>query len=221
MMWVSIPLLNEGYELLSSDVTVNIDVSREYREHVDVDQTVTTDDVTISTTATPLKDFLSNYDQLYAYEITSISATDSIKVNDEWRQSNNLGNILYVDKVSGGSQSSPVSLTISYKKVNYPNYRFSTRGMEPSVLTDEAQVDSVMDLINVVPNPYYAYSSYENGPLDNRVRLTNLPDECVVSIYSMDGSLVKQLNKNSEGSATLDWDLKIKKVFLSLVEHMS
>ena len=109
-------LLNEGYELLSSDVTVNIDVSREYREHVDVDQTVTTDDVTISTTATPLKDFLSNYDQLYAYEITSISATDSIKVNDEWRRSNNLGNILYVDKVSGGSQSSPVSLTISYKK---------------------------------------------------------------------------------------------------------
>ena len=83
--------------------------------------------------------------------------------------------------------------------------------MEPSVLTDEAQVDSVMDLINVVPNPYYAYSSYENGPLDNRVRLTNLPDECVVSIYSMDGSLVKQLNKNSEGSATLDWDLKNQK----------
>ena len=211
VMWVSVPLLNEGYELLSSDVTVNIDVSREYREHVDVDQTVTTDNITISTTATALKDFLTNYDQLFAYEITSISATDSIKVNGEWRQANNLGKIYYVDKVSGGSQSSPVSLTVSYKKVNYPNYRFSTRGMEPSVLTDEAQVDSVMDLINVVPNPYYAYSSYENGPLDNRVRLTNLPDECVVSIYSMDGSLVKQLNKNSEGSATLDWDLKNQK----------
>ena len=29
MMWVSVPLLNEGYELLSSDVFVNIDVSRE------------------------------------------------------------------------------------------------------------------------------------------------------------------------------------------------
>ena len=211
MMWVSVPLLNEGYELLSSDVTINIDVSREYREYIDVDQTETTDNITITTTNTPLKDFLSNYDQLYAYEITSITSSDSIKVNNQWRPANNLGDIYYVDEVSGGTQSSPVSLTVTYKKVNYPSYRFSTRGMEPTVLTNEAQVDSVMDLINVVPNPYYAYSSYENGPLDNRVRLTNLPDECVISIYALDGSLVKQLNKNSEGSATIDWDLKNQK----------
>ena len=38
---------------------------------------------------------------------------------------------------------------------------------------------SVMDLINVVPNPYYAYSTYEGvengGQLDSRVRITNLP----------------------------------------------
>ncbi len=106
-------------------------------------------------------------------------------------------------------------MTVSYKKVNYPNYRFSTEGIAPTVMTEASQVDSVMDLINVVPNPYYAYSTYEGvengGQLDSRVRITNLPDECVISIYTINGSLVKQLNKDSEGSASIDWDLKNQK----------
>ena len=215
MMWTSVPLLKEGYDFLSSDVTINIDVSREYREMVEVDDTEFTEDISITTTPTPLKEFLDNYDRLYAYEITSISATDSIKVNDEWRQANSLGDMYYVDKVSGGTQSSPVNMTVSYKKVNYPNYRFSTEGIAPTVMTEESQVDSVMDLINVVPNPYYAYSTYEGvengGQLDTRVRITNLPDECVISIYTINGSLIKQLNKDSEGSASIDWDLKNQK----------
>ena len=215
MMWTSVPLLKEGYDLLSSDVTINIDVSREYREMVEVDDTEFTEDISITTTATPLKEFLNNYDRLYAYEITSISATDSVKVNDNWRQSNSLGDIYYVDKVSGGTQSSPVNITVSYKKVNYPNYRFSTEGIAPTVMTEVSQVDSVMDLINVVPNPYYAYSTYEGvengGQLDSRVRSTHLPDECVISIYTINGSLVKQLNKDSEGAASIDWDLKNQK----------
>ena len=67
-------------------------------------------------------------------------------------------------------------------------------------------------MINVVPNPYYAYSTYEGvengGQLDNRVRITNLPAECVISIYSLNGSLVQRLYKDSDGSASIDWDLK-------------
>ena len=215
MMWTSIPLLKEGYELLSSDATINIDVSREYREMVEIDETEYTDNISITTVPTPLKDFLTNYDRLFAYEITSITASDSVKVNDDWRQASSLTDIYYVDKVSGGTQSSPVTMDVSYKKVNYPNYRFSTEGIAPTVMTAESQVDSVMDLINVVPNPYYAYSTYEGvengGQLDTRVRITNLPDECIISIYTINGSLIKQLNKDSEGSASIDWDLKNQK----------
>ena len=214
MMWTSVPLLKEGYNLLSSDVTINIDVSREYREMVEIDNTEYTDDINITTTPTSLSEFLTNYDRLYAYEITSITASDSIKVNDDWRQANNLGEMYYVDKVSGGSQSSPVSINVSYKKVNYPNFRFSTEGIAPTIMTEESQVDSVMDLINVVPNPYYAYSTYEGiengGQLDTRVRITNLPDECIISIYTINGSLIRQLNKDSQG-ASIDWDLKNQK----------
>lgn len=214
MMWTSIPLLKDGYELLSSDVTINIDVSREYREMVEIDDTEYTEDITITTTPTSLKDFLTNYDRLFAYEITSISASDSVKINDDWKQGNSLANIYYVDKVSGGTQSSPVTMNVSYKKINYPNYQFSTKGIAPTIMTQESQVDSVMDLINVVPNPYYAYSTYEGiengGQLDTRVRITNLPEECIVSIYTINGSLIKQLNKDSQG-ASIDWDLKNQK----------
>jgi hypothetical protein len=215
MMWVTVPLLNEGYDLLSSDVIVNIDVTREYREMNDVDDTEYSDNFSITTSSTPLKDYFSNYDQLYAYEITSITSSDSIKVNNEWRQAGALGQVYYVDQVSGGTQSAPVNLSVTYKKVNYPNYRFSTAGIAPTVFTEESQLDSIMDLINVVPNPYYAYSTYEgieNGAqLDSRVRITNLPAECVVSIYTIDGSLVKQLTKDSPTSANIDWDLKNQK----------
>ena len=148
-------------------------------------------------------------------KLLQFTASDSIKVNEDWKQANDLGDIYYVDKISGGTQSSPVSISVSYKKVNYPNYRFSTTGIAPTILSEESQVDSVMDLINVVPNPYYAYSTYEGvengGQLDTRVRITNLPSRCVVSIYTINGSLIKQLNKDSEGSASIDWDLKNQK----------
>ncbi len=90
----------------------------------------------------------------------------------------------------------------------------------------EAAKDA-LDLIRVVPNPYYAYSSYEKtrkDQLDNRVRITNLPSKCTVSIYTINGTLIRQFKRDiqsdvSDGYAvvegqdfnqatTLDWDLK-------------
>ena len=215
MMWVSVPLLNEGYELLSSDVEINIDVSREYRSFGDVDETSTTESFTVSNDRIPLKDYLQNYDQLFAYEIESISVSDSVLIDNVWRQANSLGNVYYTSTIAGSSQTSPVTVDVTYKKVNYPNYRFSTANIAPSEVTSEETIDSIVDMINIVPNPYYAYSTYEGiengGQLDNRVRITNLPAECVISVYSLNGSLVNRLFKDSDGSASIDWDLKNQK----------
>jgi hypothetical protein len=134
-----------------------------------------------------------------------------VKIDGAWQQAGNL-DADYTSTISGGSDATPVSITVKYEKVNFPNYRFSTAGLAPTQVVTEAEEDSVMNLINVVPNPYYAFSSYEGvangGQLDNRVRITNLPGECIVSIYSLSGSLVRKLNKDSEGSASIDWDLK-------------
>ncbi|MCI1752464.1 MAG: T9SS C-terminal target domain-containing protein [Flavobacteriales bacterium] len=87
-----------------------------------------------------------------------------------------------------------------------PLYAFNTGEQSTQVnVTDVGQ--SVLDLIGVVPNPYYAYSGYETGRLDNRVKFINLPKTCTVSIYTVSGSLVRKYNKDNE-LTYLDWDLK-------------
>jgi len=59
----------------------------------------------------------------------------------------------------------------------------------------------------VVPNPYYAYSDYERNALDNRIKITNLPEKCVVTIYNMSGTKIRQFKKD-EDKTSIDWDLK-------------
>ena len=64
-----------------------------------------------------------------------------------------------------------------------------------------------MDLINVVPNPYYGYSSYETGQLDNRVKIINLPKKTTIRIFTVSGTLVKTIKK-SDDLTSAEWDLK-------------
>ncbi|MFT5779521.1 MAG: hypothetical protein ACI837_002480, partial [Crocinitomicaceae bacterium] len=68
------------------------------------------------------------------------------------------------------------------------------------------QLAEALAMINVVPNPYYAYSEYERSRLDTRVKVTNLPEKCVVKIYTVNGKLVRTFKKDSPVTS-LDWDL--------------
>ena len=88
---------------------------------------------------------------------------------------------------------------------NNPLYKFS---MDDIVVTqnDSAALDAC-SLINVVPNPYYAYSNYEFDKLDNVVKIVNLPDVCNVNIYTVSGTLVRSYKKDSP-ITSIDWDLK-------------
>ena len=40
-------------------------------------------------------------------------------------------------------------MNVSYKKINYPNYQFSTKGIAPTIMTQKKLVRN--GLINVVP----------------------------------------------------------------------
>jgi len=64
-----------------------------------------------------------------------------------------------------------------------------------------------LELIKAVPNPYYAFSQYESDKLDTRMKITNLPEECTVSIYSVNGTLMRAFEK-ADPKTSLDWDLK-------------
>ncbi|MEZ5174130.1 MAG: T9SS type A sorting domain-containing protein [Bacteroidia bacterium] len=89
---------------------------------------------------------------------------------------------------------------------NNPMYSFNTDDLYAG-RNDEWVADAALNLINVVPNPYYAYAGYETNQLDNRVKITNLPQECKIRIYTMNGSLIRTYNK-ADASTSLDWDLK-------------
>lgn len=65
---------------------------------------------------------------------------------------------------------------------------------------------SAMDLIRIVPNPYYAFSTYERTQLDNRVRITNLPSRCNISIFTLEGTLIKSIKVDNVGDDTAKGD---------------
>jgi len=103
-----------------------------------------------------------------------------------------------------------------------PEYEFEIRNAAALELT-EAQVSKVLDNVNVVPNPYYAYSAYETGASTNIVKITNLPNNAEINIFTLDGRFVKKFSRSESprvktGSnpgvaerqinPDLEWDLK-------------
>ena len=86
-----------------------------------------------------------------------------------------------------------------------PKYDFTIEGWDP-ILNDPVKTESDLDLVTVVPNPYYAYDTYEGNALTNRVKIANLPQKCVVTIYTLSGTKVRQFRKDND-SPNIDWDL--------------
>jgi hypothetical protein len=99
--------------------------------------------------------------------------------------------------------SSPAGSVNEWRNI----YRFSTKDIAVTTQDANTLTNEVLDLINVVPNPYYAFSSYEENKLDNRIKITNLPDICTVTIYDLNGTQIRQFKK-ADKITSVDWDLK-------------
>ena len=88
----------------------------------------------------------------------------------------------------------------------YPWYQFNSSEILTNV-DDKTTKEEGLEEVNIVPNPYYGTSGYETGQVDNRVKITNLPKTCTISIYTINGNLIKQVKKDNEISY-FEWDLK-------------
>jgi hypothetical protein len=92
-----------------------------------------------------------------------------------------------------------------------PEWSFNTTGSQ--YINSRAQAQDDLEDIRVVPNPYYAYSEYEQSQVDKRVKITNLPSDCTISIFTMSGSLIRQFKRNVQsdipgaGLTSQDWEL--------------
>jgi hypothetical protein len=102
--------------------------------------------------------------------------------------------------------NSPLYFASNPQNNNWPLYRFSTYDLE-TIKGDKPTAESALALINIVPNPYYAFSLYEETQVDNLVKIVNLPQTCTVSIFTVSGTLIRQFTKD-DPTTIIEWDLK-------------
>lgn len=128
-------------------------------------------------------------------------------VGEEWLSNEAKIRIRVSKPYERGYSKLPLDSIYSGMDVNnfYPMYEFTMNGLETEYdVPEKEQTD--LDEITVVPNPYYAYSEYTNNALDNRIKITNLPEKCTITIYNISGSKVKQFIKDSPDT-TIEWDI--------------
>jgi hypothetical protein len=107
-----------------------------------------------------------------------------------------------------------------------PAYEWVIEGAEAESVNKDGYPE-LLSAIDVVPNPYYGLSYYENNEFATTVKITNLPAMATVNIYTLDGKFIRRFDRNETGilqtnrqnSAirttqiipNLEWDLKNEK----------
>jgi len=141
-MWVNIPILVPGHSMFETDVTVRLRVAKPFDKYSNGNKVDTASLVR------------GNY---YFVE------TGPIKQNG--KTYNTGSGFTAVDSFYTYRITSPSNITWNYSVRETSNsangiYEFNTADIETHT-NDAASAKEALDLINIVPNPYYAYSGYE------------------------------------------------------------
>jgi len=203
--WCGIPLLSPGSTLktelgeVKNDATIKLRVTKPYRQY----ETVLADKILDKTAALVL-----NETYVVAYD-NSDKTWGGVSISHD-------GNTYIVGESFMATKSTFTGISDADKKARViqhaalnafnPIYEFNTNDIVAEIGDLDVAKDA-MEMINVVPNPYYGYSSYETNQLDNRVKITNLPQQATISIFTVSGTLVRKIKKDNNVTS-LDWDLK-------------
>jgi len=203
-MWVSLPMVGSDYTGLNlpdeipTDVKVRLRVAKTYRPYATSDIIKSNQALTVGTTYYVASTPVTHNSVQYTTVGASFTASNAVFTG-------------------------PGTLTTTAPANGFnPLYNFGSSDIA-NTTNDVATATNALDLINVVPNPYYAFSAYETSQLDNRIKITNLPSKCTVSIFTVGGTLVRKFERdvpqdNSAGQeystsvpnreTSLEWDLK-------------
>ncbi len=183
VMWVNMPLLAKGSTVLETDVKIRLRVTKAYSKYGTGDQIASGSLVAGET-------YFVEYGPVMHNSISRAIGSSFVAANTTWTTA-----------VANASVLSTVN------KAD-PIYEFNTNDIGTHK-EDATAAKDALSLINIVPNPYYAYSGYEEKTSDNIVKITNLPRNCTVSIYTLNGTLIRTLKKaDDDAQSSLDWDMK-------------
>ena len=184
---------------VKNDATIKLRVTKPYRQY----ETVLADKILDKTAALVL-----NETYVVAYD-NSDKTWGGVSISHD-------GNTYIVGESFMATKSTFTGISDADKKARViqhaalnafnPIYEFNTNDIVAEIGDLDVAKDA-MEMINVVPNPYYGYSSYETNQLDNRVKITNLPQQATISIFTVSGTLVRKIKKDNNVTS-LDWDLK-------------
>jgi hypothetical protein len=143
------------------------------------------------------------------YKIIQVDTTKQIGENYTWTDTEGVNDYFYysysVTTMDQDSLESGRAFLPSDKNINE-----NTAELRP--------VDSPrnsLDEVKVVPNPYIISATWERKRLGDPLlgepirdlAFINLPGECTIEIYTLDGDLVKEIRHN-DGTGTEFWDIR-------------
>ena len=195
--WVGMPVLAPGRSLnLSNKATIKLRVTKPYKQYETVDPEKFLD-----------RDMDLNAGNNYVVAYENSASTWGGKTVTYDGADYEVGESFIATSTTNftGSAKARVVEANSLNSFN-PTYSFSTDEIVAVKGNVNIALDA-METIKVVPNPYYGYSTYETNQLDNRVKITNLPQQATIKIFSVGGALVRTLKKD-DNVTSIDWDLK-------------
>ncbi|MEX2597995.1 MAG: T9SS type A sorting domain-containing protein, partial [Salibacteraceae bacterium] len=200
--WVGYPLLAENASLFGESgenkAKVSLRTAQPYTTYSPSD-----DFITPSTVATGETYYVSN-GRVTVRQEDRVPQGDSFIVNIVQRQFFKGQSFTAIeDGVIGATQNIEIVETINK---GLPLYNFNTFNVAPT-FSEEIGKDA-LDEIKAVPNPYYAYNEYEQTRLEYKIKVINLPPTCTISIFTVNGTLVRTFRKDDATSTSIDWDLK-------------
>jgi hypothetical protein len=95
----------------------------------------------------------------------------------------------------------------------YPNYRLTPQTeyviqTEAPRINDRRAGEDKLAKINVFPNPYLGSSGRERFLRQTFVTFTNLPRKCKIRIFTLNGDLVRVIDRDNPNSSLEDWNLR-------------
>lgn len=158
----------------------------------------------------PTADSLGGKDVLYVFG-SPYSTTENPYYNKNLLLSTQF-DILYVWSAKLQNAQSPI-YNINDELWIYP-YVYIKAGAYYDIDTKHPDIGTInvatqnndLNNIKVVPNPYYGYNSLETSTSGRFITFRRLPKLCTFKIYTLNGDLIKTLEKNDD-NPTMQWNM--------------